>query len=114
ADETQVRLVNQGGGVEAVAGRLGGQARSGELAQLVVDERQEIRRGLAIAPGGGFEQSGDGGHGPQDTRRGRPGCGKPAPPDASEEPVARSGLLDMRGQAEMPSALRTDTRMALA
>jgi hypothetical protein len=31
------------------------------------------------------------------------------PPDASGEPVARSGHLDMRAQAEIASALRTET-----
>jgi hypothetical protein len=57
--------VDQGGGVEAVAGGLGGQARGGEPAQLVVDQRQEVGRGLAVASSGGSGQSGDDGDEPE-------------------------------------------------
>ena len=63
ADQAQVRLVDQGGGVERVAGRLGGHARGGELAQLVVDERQQLGGGLAVARLGGVEEASHVGHG---------------------------------------------------
>jgi hypothetical protein len=62
ADQAQVRLVDRGGGVEAVAGRLDGQLSGSKSAQLVGDRRQEIGGGLGVAARGGFEQSGDGGH----------------------------------------------------
>jgi hypothetical protein len=54
--------VNQGGGVEGVAGGFRGQARGGELTQLVYDERQQVGGGPAVAAGGGFDQSGNFGH----------------------------------------------------
>ena len=41
ADQPQVRLVDQGGGVEGVPGVLRGHPRGRELPQLVVDERQQ-------------------------------------------------------------------------
>ena len=40
ADQPQVRLVDEGGGDEGVAGGFGGHARGGQLPQLVVHERQ--------------------------------------------------------------------------
>ena len=39
ADQTDISLVDQGGGLEGLAGILRGQPRGGELAQLVVDQR---------------------------------------------------------------------------
>src|SRR6516164_3785344 len=75
-DETQVRLVDQGGGVKGVAGRFGGQARGGEPAQLVVDEGQKIGGSLAVAPGGGFEHSGNVGHSASVTLTAGSGMGK--------------------------------------
>ena len=62
ADEPQVRLVDQGGGVEGVAGGFGGHARGGELPQLVVDEREQVGGGLAVAGRGGVEEAGHVGH----------------------------------------------------
>jgi hypothetical protein len=41
--------VNQGGGVERLARLLVGQARRGELAQLVVDQREELAGGVGVA-----------------------------------------------------------------
>ena len=54
--------MNQRGGVERVAGFLRGHACGGELAQLVVDEREQVGRGLAVTGRGGVEQAGDVGH----------------------------------------------------
>ena len=73
ADQPQVRLVDQGGGLEGVARLLGGQARGGELAQLVVDEREQFGGGLRVAGRGGVEDLRDVGHVPERNRAdGRP------------------------------------------
>ena len=42
--------MDQGGGLERLAGLLVGQPRGGELPQLVVDERQQLGRGRAGRP----------------------------------------------------------------
>ena len=52
SDQPEVRLVNQGGGLECVTGRLRRHPCGREAAQLVVHERQEFRGGLTI-PGRG-------------------------------------------------------------
>jgi hypothetical protein len=62
ADEAQVGLVDQGGGVQGVAGGLRGHPRGGEPPQLVVNEREEVGGGFAVASRGGIEQAGDVGH----------------------------------------------------
>ena len=62
ADQPQVSLVHQGGGVEGVPGGLRGHPRGCELPQLVVDEWQQIGRRLAVAGRGGVEEVGDLGH----------------------------------------------------
>ena len=45
-DQPEVRLVDQGGGLERLAGLLLGQPLGGQLAQLVIDQRQELLGGL--------------------------------------------------------------------
>ena len=62
ADEPEVRLVDQGGGLERLAGLLLGQPLGGELAQLVVDQRQELLGGLGVALLDGREDAGHVGH----------------------------------------------------
>jgi hypothetical protein len=54
--------MDQGGGIEGVPGSLGGHPRSRELPQLVVDEREQIGRCLAITGRGSFQEMGDFGH----------------------------------------------------
>ncbi len=61
-DQPQVGFVNEGGGVEGVAGSFGRHARGGELPQLIVDERQQLGRGLAVAGLGGIQELRDLGH----------------------------------------------------
>jgi hypothetical protein len=56
ADQPKVRLVDQGGRLKGVAGRLGGQAGGGEAAQFVVNQRQELRGGVRVAPVHGAQQ----------------------------------------------------------
>ena len=53
ADQAQVRLVDQGGGLKRLTGRLVAQLLGGELAQLVVDQRLELvgRSGVALGDG---------------------------------------------------------------
>ena len=59
ADEPEVRLVDQGGGLERLAGPLPGQPMRGQPAELVVDQRQELigRSGVALLDG--REDAGD-------------------------------------------------------
>ena len=59
ADETQIRLVNEGGGVERVPGRLVGQPLRGEAAQLLVNQGQQLRRGPGVAMSDGIEDARD-------------------------------------------------------
>ena len=49
SDQPEVGLVDQGGGLERLAGLLLRQPLGGELAQLVVDQRQESLGGLRVA-----------------------------------------------------------------
>ncbi len=55
ADQTQIGFVNEGGGVECLAGRFAGEALRGQLAQLVIDQRQQFIGGLRVAPSGAFQ-----------------------------------------------------------
>jgi hypothetical protein len=52
-------------------GLLRGETRGRELAQLVVDEWQELLGGLRVTPLRGGEDAGDLAHSLEDTRRGR-------------------------------------------
>ena len=54
ADEPEVGLVHQGGGVERVIGAFPRQLRRGQPAQLVIDQRQELlgRPGVAVLDSG--------------------------------------------------------------
>ena len=59
ADEAEVGLVDQGGGLERLAGLLPGQPPGGELAQLVVDQGQELLGGPRLALLDRREDAGD-------------------------------------------------------
>jgi len=48
-DQPQIRVVDQGGGVERLPRLLAGQLRRGQPAQLVVDQRQQLLRGVRVA-----------------------------------------------------------------
>ena len=61
-DQPQVGFVNQGGRVEGVAGGFGRHARGGELPQLVIDERQQLGGGPAVASLGGTQELRELGH----------------------------------------------------
>jgi hypothetical protein len=49
ADQAQVGLVDQGGGLERLPRRFPGQLLGGQFAQLVVDQGQELAGGVGIA-----------------------------------------------------------------
>jgi hypothetical protein len=57
ANERQIRFVDEGSGVEGVAGGFSGHARGREHAQLVVDEREQVGGRLAVTGGCGVQQS---------------------------------------------------------
>jgi hypothetical protein len=69
ADQPQVSLMDQRGSLERLARFLAGQPVCGELSQLVVDERQELLRGLGVALLDGAQDAGDVAHGLQDSRQ---------------------------------------------
>jgi len=71
ADQPEIRLVNQGGGLEGVVGPLPGHAGGGELPQLVVHEREQVGRGLVVAGRGRVEKSRHKGHSAEFTDSGR-------------------------------------------
>ena len=62
SDQSKVRFVNQGGGVEGLPRGFGRDACGGEPPQFVVDEREKVGGGLAVAAVRGFEQAGHIGH----------------------------------------------------
>ena len=57
-DQPEVRLVDQGRGLERLAGLLLRQLLGGQLAQLVVDQRQELLGRLRVALLDGREDAG--------------------------------------------------------
>ena len=57
--EPQVCLVDEGGGLERLAGPLAGQLLRRQLAQLVIDQRQELAGGVRIAVGDGVQDARD-------------------------------------------------------
>jgi hypothetical protein len=57
--------MDQGGGLERLARRLLDQLLCRKLAQLVVDERQELLSGVGVAVLDGGQDAGDVGHAPQ-------------------------------------------------
>ena len=68
ADQTQVGFVDQGGSVERLSGFFVRELVSGQSAQLVVDQRQELLGRLRIALLKGVQNLRDGRHNPQDSR----------------------------------------------
>ena len=78
SDQPKVRLMDQGGGLEGVLGGLAGHARGGELAQLVVDEREQVGGGLAVTGRRGVQESRHVGHSASVTDVGGASEGKPA------------------------------------
>ena len=67
ADEPQVGLVDQGGRLERLPRLLLGQLLGRQLAQLVVDQRQELLGGVRVALLDGGQDAGDVGHAGQST-----------------------------------------------
>ena len=63
SDQPQVGLVDQGRGLERLAGLLLGQLLGRQLAQLVVDQRQELLGGVRVALLDGRQDAGDVVHG---------------------------------------------------
>jgi hypothetical protein len=61
-EQPQVHLMYQDGGVEGVARRFGSHARGSERPQLVVHEREQVGRGLAVTGSYGVERTGHVGH----------------------------------------------------
>ena len=55
AGEAQIRFVDQGGGIERLARLFVSQLGRGDPAQLVVEQRQELLRGLRVALLNGFQ-----------------------------------------------------------
>ena len=62
AYESQISLVNESGRVESVPGGFGGHSGGSQLAQFVVNEREQLGRGVSVASLGRFEELSDLGH----------------------------------------------------
>jgi hypothetical protein len=62
-NQPQVSLMYQGSGIQGVPGSLRSHLRGREVSQLVVDERKQVSRCLAVAGGGGIKELSDLGHG---------------------------------------------------
>jgi hypothetical protein len=58
-DQLQLGFVNEGGGIEGVAGGFGRHARGGELLQFVLDEREQLRGTLTASFRNGFDRTSD-------------------------------------------------------
>src|SRR5262249_30775186 len=95
ADEPEERLVNERGRLEGVPGPLPGQAGRRELAQLVVDEREQLGRRAAVAGRGGVQEAGPVGH-----------CGEVYRLFGSVTPAIRWFIR----RPPVPGRLRTSTR----
>src|SRR5262249_60019616 len=67
--QPQIGLVDQGGRLQRLAGPLLGQLLGRQLPQLVVDQRQELFRGVRVAPLDGGQDLGDFAHVGQFTPR---------------------------------------------
>jgi hypothetical protein len=59
ADQPQIRLVDQGGRLKGLVGGFLRHPPGGELPQLVIDEREQLGGGAAIAGRGGIQNAGD-------------------------------------------------------
>ncbi len=57
-DQPEVRLVNESRGLQSLVGRLRRHADGREFPEFVVDERQQIARGLTVTGSGRGEQMG--------------------------------------------------------
>ena len=53
-DQPKVCLVHKTGGIEGVARGFRSHSRGGELPQLIMDEREQLRGGLAVSTLNGF------------------------------------------------------------
>ena len=62
ADKTQIGLVHERRGAEGLPGGLRRHFRGGQLPQLVVDQRQQVGGGLAVAVLGGVYEKSEIGH----------------------------------------------------
>ena len=62
ADQTQVRLMDQRGGLKRLAGCLGGHPSGGEFPQFVVNEWEEVGGRFWVSTRGRVEQAGHIGH----------------------------------------------------
>ena len=71
-DQAQVGLVDQGGGLERLPRFLVGQLLGGQLAQLVIDQRQQLRGGVGVALLDGGQDARHFRHGRHRTRREKP------------------------------------------
>jgi hypothetical protein len=101
--QAQIGLMHEGRRLKRLPRRFVCQLLGRQLAPLVVDQRQQLLGGVGVAVLDGGQDTRDLGH-PGSLPRGERlvslGGGRR---------LARSGFIDMRAQAEVPSALRTDT-----
>ena len=84
AHQPEVGLVDQGGGLERLARLLLGQLLGRQLAQLVVDERQELLGGVRVALLDRVQHPGDRVH-------------RPGPTSPAERPCRRSASAERTG-----------------
>ncbi|MDB5311803.1 MAG: hypothetical protein JWO38_6005 [Gemmataceae bacterium] len=61
-DQPEEGLVDQGGGLQRVAGAFVGHPGGGQSPELVVPEGQEVGRGLSVTATGGVDEAGNLGH----------------------------------------------------
>src|SRR5262249_14521291 len=87
--QAQVGLVDQGGGVEGLSRLLVRQLLDGQLAQFVVDQRQELLGGLGVALVDGRQDVGDVAHAAEDNRGGSAWQGREAATVLARRPRPR-------------------------
>src|SRR5262245_21215576 len=85
-DQAQVGFVDQGGGVEGLAGGLAGELLGGQAAQLLVDQRQQLAGGVRVALVQGVQEPGDVAHDARVYSR--------APRPASAKGLGKTGVRD--------------------
>ena len=91
ADQAEVGLVHQGGGLEGLAGLLLRELPRGELAELVVDQGQELLGRLRVAVLDGREDARDVVHRPWPLGTGVSRPRLDPEPRRSDRPAARPG-----------------------
>jgi hypothetical protein len=108
ADKPRVRLMHQGGGLERLAGILLRQPLGGELAELIINQRQQLLGGLGVASLDVREDAAisfiaEGRRDRRPARRGGPSIGAPR---SRADRTGKSSYVNRQGCGEIGAPVR--------